>query len=281
MAVAAHSALYHLKTNTPVEFHLLSDNISDNNRTRITNVLKRQRSDVPVFWHDPDIENIFKINVRHYSKASLFRLILPQIIDDDRFPILYIDSDLIVEADIDDLLSANDGQYIVYAARNGADQEFDRFVRKKFPELYAPENNQYFNSGVLMINPKHWNAARITEQTLDFLHNNSEKLSFPDQDALNAVLAGRWGPLPMRWNKQINRIGQPEAAPLSEAGILHYTSYKPWNPNYTWRASFVFHKAYLRSRWDSPLVSAARTAQLVIRQMSKRIRNKVSRTFGS
>ena len=77
------------------------------------------------------------------------------------------------------------------------------------------------------MNLREWRRQSITDRTIELLQIHHEKLSFPDQDALNLVARGHWGRLPSRWNKQVIRLGQPESAPANEPGILHYSSFKP------------------------------------------------------
>ena len=139
----------------------------------------------------------------------------------------------------------------VWAVINGEVEQFENNIASRFAEVTGSEDARYFNSGVLLINLREWQHQKISEKALDFLRAHSEELSFPDQDALNAVIAGNWGALSPRWNKQVIRIGQPESASVLDRGITHYTSHKPWNRDYTWRCSEIFFHAYMRSSWDS------------------------------
>ncbi len=169
----------------------------------------------------------------------------------------------------------------VWAVINGEVEQFENNIASRFAEVTGSEDARYFNSGVLLINLREWQHQKISEKALDFLRAHSEELSFPDQDALNAVIAGNWGALSPRWNKQVIRIGQPESASVLDRGITHYTSHKPWNRDYTWRCSEIFFHAYMRSSWDSvpkALVwSAARYAEQVMRRNAARIARRLRR----
>lgn len=64
--------------------------------------------------------------------------------------------------------------------------------------LSAEQN--YFNSGVMVINIHRWRELHITEQAIKFVSNHPEHLRFMDQDALNYVLKDHWSELDIKWN---------------------------------------------------------------------------------
>ncbi len=159
------------------------------------------------------------------------------------------------------------GDKPVWAVQNGADENFQDYILEKFPFIKADADARYFNSGVLLVNIPGWIEQDVTRRAVDFLQTYGDQLSYPDQDALNAVLAGKWGELPRHWNKQVMRIGRPEAAPFGKPGIVHYTTRKPWDANYTQAARMVFHRAYLRSGWQKGPAAYLHVAWLAASQV--------------
>ena len=251
MTVAAHSALHHLARDCVVELHILDGGISLKNQNRSKEVLLRAHPLVEIFWRNANLDDYQELNVGIYSKSSMIRLLVPQLFSEDVERVLYIDSDVVVNDDISQLWHFRLDSLPVWAVNDGLPGAFKNSITDRFPEVDARDNALYFNSGVLLINLPEWRSQKISERALEFLKEHSQKLSFPDQDALNAVIAGHWGQLPNRWNMQVYRINQPYGASAGERGIVHYTTFKPWERGYTSRHKVTFFKAYLRSRWNS------------------------------
>lgn len=277
MTVAAYSALSRIDPSREVELHVQDDGISDVNRARAERILTRAHPRAILSWRKAQLADFMDVNVGQYSMASIIRLMMPYLFGPEVGRVLYIDSDLIVEDDVSPLFDMDLGDHPIWAVQNGAPDDFNNIIRQKFPDTEAPDDAIYFNSGVLLVNLPQWRARKVTERTLDFLRQHSDKLSFPDQDALNAVTAGRWGRLPARWNKQIIRLGQPECAPLSERGILHYTSYKPWTPSYSWPGNGRFHREYIRSGWTTGPSAWLSVGRLLVSQFYSRNRVRLMR----
>lgn len=281
LTVAAHSLLFHASRDVAFELHVVSDGIRTENKARVEHSLVSAHPHARVVWQEIDTAQFAGINFRHYSIVSLFRLLLPDLFPPEVDRVLYIDCDIVVECDISELWGIDLGDKAVWAVQNGTDDDLENYVLKNFPEITAPEDGRYFNTGVMLVNMAEWRGQDVSARTRDFLQRHSHRLIFPDQDALNAVLAGYWGHLHPRWNKQILRIGQPEAAAIGDRGILHYTSRKPWTREYMQRAKWTWHRAYLRSGWDPNMSGYLTTARLfggqLWRHNSRRVRGRIGR----
>lgn len=280
LTVAAHSALRHLSRDREVQVCIMADHITPANRSRICAALERAHPRVSILWKDAELAEFDGLEVGHYSLASVARLLAPQVFGPEVGRVLYLDSDLTVEADVAPLWDLDLGDTAIWAVQNGDAGEFMACVGSKFPEVAAPPDAVYFNSGVLLINLPAWRSQQVSERTFAFMRRHGGALSFPDQDALNAVAAGDWGRLPPRWNKQVIRLGQPEAAPRADPGIIHYSAFKPWSPDYTWPCGMVFHRAYLHSGWDGRVTALRRFAGLAGGQFLRRNLARVGRRLG-
>jgi lipopolysaccharide biosynthesis glycosyltransferase len=162
----------------------------------------------------------FKIS-GHGSSTNYLRIFLPELLA-EADEVLYLDSDIIVVSDIAELLNV-DISNMAAAAVPYVDAE-----RSK--TLNIPQE-EYFNSGVIKINLKHWRENGITSQLVDFLKNNDSKIKYWDQDALSAVLAGRYLKLQSKWNF-IDSTATDENLRQHEINIIHYAGiHKPWNPH--------------------------------------------------
>jgi lipopolysaccharide biosynthesis glycosyltransferase len=111
-------------------------------------------------------------------------------------------------------------------------------------ELGLPAAAKYFNAGVMLVDLVRWRRERIADRALEYLQRYRDRVLLWDQEALNAALAGRWGELDPRWNRnptlrhlfgRRKRAPVPRGAPAdagadaNEIWIAHYTGrLKPW-----------------------------------------------------
>lgn len=102
-----------------------------------------------------------------------------------------------------------------------------------------PEGAAYVNSGVLLIDVRRWRELGLAARVIDYACRAGNRLAYHDQDAINAVLAGRILTLPFRWNCQARMFrangSLTEAdrtairAATRDPAIIHYTTaQKPW-----------------------------------------------------
>lgn len=167
----------------------------------------------------------------HISLASYYRLLAPGSLPDEVDRFLYLDSDVVVEADLLPLVEIDLGGNVLAAVFNPC---------ARHGQLGLPEGTPYFNAGVLLVDRRRWEAERVTERVLAVIAERPTALRYWDQDALNIVLAGHWTALEPCWNQQHHfpalkpeSLGyEPEVwrRALERPAIIHFTSgSKPWN----------------------------------------------------
>lgn len=170
----------------------------------------------------------------HMTAATVYRLLIPDILPQYN-KVLYLDSDLVVLADVAELYYRDlNGNYI------GAVRDICTYCGNVYPHnLYVQEKlglkyTDYFNAGVLLINTKAFRENKIHQKCISLLCQRSD-LACMDQDVLNLVCVGSVTFLPTAWNfmwpvsyegvvdTQYISIGKPQ--------IYHYASYqtKPWD----------------------------------------------------
>ena len=167
----------------------------------------------------------------HISLASYLRLFMTQFLDSDIDKVLYLDCDLIVREDIEDLWATDVTQYFLAAA---PDPYSDNHVNLGFRE-----DEKYFNSGVLLVNLAKWRENDVLPQLLRYVEQNSQILRYHDQCALNAIFRNQVLFLPYRWNFPARNADLPPHALgmtrrefrelRQKPSIVHYTGpFKPW-----------------------------------------------------
>lgn len=179
------------------------------------------------------------------NRASVERLAAPF---DCRLDILYLDIDVLVCRDLTELFRTNmDGKAVGVVFEN-----FSRPGSHFNERLEMPLTcTGYFNSGVLLMNVDVFRERNLVRAVLDYAVTHRDRLTCPDQDALNGALCELTVPLHPRWNwhdgltrrilkndprEQFWRGVTPRQAVEAalEPGILHYQGvHKPWR--YNWR----------------------------------------------
>lgn len=184
----------------------------------------------------------------YYSEAIYYRLFAPYIFKNYN-KMIYLDCDLILERDLDELWEIDLGQNLMAAIRD-IGLLLHRYTKGKieltekyFNTLQGINLNDYFNSGVLVFNFEKFRKEISVEKMLETI--GSQNWNFPDQDILNVLCSGRTLHLPMAWNvlpenggnrkvRNILRDVPPEYSEQymqarSEPYIVHYAMReKPW-----------------------------------------------------
>lgn len=178
----------------------------------------------------------------HFQKSNYYRLFAAEFLEVDKC--LYLDSDVIVEGSINELLKINLDDYPLAAVENPG------FSRHS--ELGMSQNSKYFNSGVMIINLEMWREKNIAGSVLQRIKRKPEVIHNVDQCGLNSVVDGNWLELPSKYNFQTAHISDdPEQVDTggSPPVIVHFTgSGKPWHM----KNKHPYRKNYWRYRKETP-----------------------------
>jgi lipopolysaccharide biosynthesis glycosyltransferase len=172
---------------------------------------------------------------KFFPATIYYRLLAPRILANDINKILYLDSDLVVRRSLRGLWEIDLDGYALAAVEDAKwDPTKEAFISVFSMEL-APDT-KYFNSGVMLINLSYWRLNAVSERAIAFVKNHQERLNFWDQDALNAVLNGRWIILPAVWNAHHQQVAG--VSRVADPAIVHYCGdIKPWH----WRWHEILH----------------------------------------
>ena len=140
------------------------------------------------------------------TRTMWYRIYLPELLP-DAARVLYLDSDIIAMDSLEPLWAIELGDHLVGAVTNVFLQ--DPVARARPAALGLPGLEGYFNSGVLLLNLEQMRRDGTTAKVRAFV--GSHELLFPDQDALNAVMAHRRLSLHPRWNVMSSIIRFPWA----------------------------------------------------------------------
>ena len=222
--------------------HLIVTGVSDETKSKI--ILYCTQNGSKVFFYNIDTEyvkNFAVSNDPRYTLAVYYRLFIPHLIPNKIRKIIYLDTDTIVVGDLCQLYNVQMGEVPAAFA-------VDPIIR---PDLGINEVGKYFNSGVILINVKHWLKQKITEKAIAFLRANPEKVVYHDQDALNVVLKGNWFKFSNRFNltfRDIPTLNKEEYNEfLIDKIVMHYNdAHKPWDLLCCHPFQFLYFDYFLR-----------------------------------
>ena len=176
----------------------------------------------------------------HISSATYARYFIPQFVAEER--VLYLDSDLVVNRDLQPL--------------------FDIPLESKLVAAVGDAGGYGFNAGVLLIDNRAWKERQLqetfikeTDRIMGLVQSGQMEDFNGDQTVLNHVLAQDWLALDKIYNLQVghdlvafysgwNGHFELDQEPL----IIHYTTFrKPWNSEVSYR--------YRQLWWDFQALS--------------------------
>jgi lipopolysaccharide biosynthesis glycosyltransferase len=184
-----------------------------------------------------------------FSIAAYYRLVGPRVLPTSLSKILYLDSDVVVLRSLGDLWNTD-----LYDHALAAVEDIDA----------RPVAFKNFNSGVMLMNLEFWRQNDVGERAIAFARNHPEKIEYHDQDALNAILAGKWVELPAIWNDQINHfdIGM---VPLADVAIMHCAgAIKPWHWSWNLSVPHPLKSEYHRYRRQTPWPLSLREGRVIV-----------------
>lgn len=131
-----------------------------------------------------------------FSKEAWYRALLPELLP-ELSRVLYLDADTLVLRPLQRLWSTDLRGNTIAAIVN----PLYPFMTDDFlGGLGLQRRSEYFNSGVLLIDLDRWRADDVSLQLAEFVREHGAAQNWPDQNALNAVLRGRWLAVDPIWN---------------------------------------------------------------------------------
>ena len=177
-------------------------------------------------------------------KASCLRLIISSILPRELQRIIYLDSDIMVTADLSELYRMNMRGYPIAAVQ-------DDGMRQYYCSPIGLDARHYFNAGVLLIDLAQWQDS--AQHALSLFTENGAIYPTLDQDVLNLVFKNKWLELGVKWNTTSQR--QPFASRWFELiwpngwknerlppAVYHMTPFKPWTTINTSRYRFAYRE---------------------------------------
>lgn len=244
--VSIASILCNSNQDDNLHFYIISDNISDENKTKIYNLKKIKNCEITFLpLEKKQFEDFSNIKTTSYlTIASFFRLKLSSIIKNED-KIIYLDPDTIITTSLSDLFNTNIEDYYCGGILD--------IGHKRIAKRLKLKNNEfYINSGVMIVNLKKWRDDNAEEAFIKYASENPKSIRLGDQDIINKCFAGNILQLESKWNVQV--INYCSCSDYSGFfNILHYTGKsKPWKFGSYIPAKEHYFKYLALTQWQKP-----------------------------
>lgn len=209
------SILYH---NPNSKIYIINKDIPQEWFSNINNRISKINSKVINLKLDDNMLSNEHVSQPQINEMSYGRIMIPDLIDEER--VLYLDSDIVVDANLDELFNLDMGNHPIAAVT----------------DLLYTDN---FNSGVLLFNmPKLKQTPNIVSDMLKA--GTNDQLSEGDQSVLNSFFGDSYLHLPLKYNLAIGYDFLCSYYPEydhdyfdktnnTNGSILHFTGpLKPW-----------------------------------------------------
>ncbi len=247
MAISMISVLRSANIDTYYDFIVLLDNTVESKIVdKLHNCLKEYGNYSITFYNVGSVFDGIESSVDFIKNATFFRLVLPQLVLEDKC--IYLDSDTIVCTDLLELYNSITNDYYV-AGVKGPWYHTQAPTKEYCRMAMLPGLDQYINAGVLILNLEKLRRDKVDQELVGLL---SYKFPTQDQDIINKVCYGKIMHLPFKYNvmtkyafwneKDYGGIFTHEEIKeaWNQPAIIHYADRdKPWNC-----ISGVFHDCW-------------------------------------
>lgn len=255
-SVVIASIIYN-NQNEKITFHLLSDNITNENKQKLQGWLSSYK-DISVIFYKIDISTFkdFPIKDAYINISTYFRLAMPSLLPDIK-KILYLDCDVIVNWSLKDLWDVDISGYACAGVRDRINDSIRLYNR-----LNYPMSDGYVNAGVLLINLERWRQDNIFEKSISIARKESDKLKNHDQDLINMIYHGQIKMLPFKYNLleyylyteewlYLDRKYYPEIIEACKTpAIIHFCMpQKPWHHECINPYKMLYYKYIAMTPW--------------------------------
>lgn len=288
MTVTVHSAFKNLKSPTSrISLYVIDGGIKPSSKRKAEATLKSDRLDIT--WLRPDFDRL-KVVPKNIILAYYYRLLMAELLPKEIAKVIYLDADMIVLGDLQELWDTDMEDSFVLAAINGNHLSTAPGL-SNYRELQLDPEAEYFNAGILVANLDKWRESNITEVFFDFFSKNRNTIKTHDQDILNATLAGKWKKVSSQWNQLpffvYGLYANSEHNPFQDFETLHqvvnnpYVIHyggmaKPWHLNCDHPAVHIFEKYLDETAW----AGTRDTLLKIFMRKSKSFIRKYVKTFG-
>lgn len=238
--VMLYSILENTTNENNYDFIIMSDDISENNKSQLINTHSRQNVSLRFEDANSYLSETGFYTHSHLTPATYVRLAAIDAMRNYEKAI-YLDCDMVITTDIAELFNTNLGDNYIAAVRDSIMVSWCNMPdhpQIKYNKEFLGLTTQfdYFNCGVLLLNIRKLREQFTTKQLFSFAV--SENWQWFDQDILNIICQNKVLLLNQSWNVMVHPF-------KNEKGLTEY--YSPKN----------FYESYLQAKHEPKIIHYA------------------------
>ncbi|MDR2776508.1 MAG: glycosyltransferase family 8 protein [Puniceicoccales bacterium] len=231
--VAAYSIAQNTKANLTI--YVIDCGISEINREKVLQLKEKCENILSIKIGMPervDVLENFPTEER-FNSVVFYRLAIPKV-----FPelsrVIYLDCDIVAVGDISELWNEDLNDCPFGAVEEDGNFSDEKIRADKLAYLKFPEENRYYNSGVLLIDSQKFEESQIFERVIEQVKQTKIFFPCPEQDAMNICLRNdehlslhpkyNFIPFASLSKKCFASIGE-------NVVLIEYACVKPWEMN--------------------------------------------------
>lgn len=257
------ASLFENNKGINVNVHLLHGGITDIHIEQLRHQVNIYGQNITFYRMDDNLFRAFPIGKSYQtdhvgsSMATYYRLFLSGVLSDNIEKVIYLDGDILVVDSLQELWNIDMSDKAIAAVPDSYNNVITHYNRLRYPQEQG-----YFNAGVLLINLKYWREHKVESKFLDYVINYPEHLACHDQDVLNYVFKDAKIELPIKYNmlneywfnvshsliswEYEQQVIDGQKTPV----IIHFTCIpKPWYKNCKHPCKKMFDKYKFMSLW--------------------------------
>ncbi|MBK4714377.1 MULTISPECIES: glycosyltransferase family 8 protein [Tenebrionibacter/Tenebrionicola group] len=247
-----------------LNFHIFTDNEDKLFFNKLRQLAEKETVTINIYLIDKSFFSVLPSTLA-WSVAIYYRFIAFEYLAQTFAQVLYLDADVICKGSLLPLsqMTLPEGCYAAVVkdipeTRQGAGSRLDE------PQL----NEDYFNSGVMLVSLDAWRVNQIFHRLLELLLTSKLKLQFFDQDVLNLLFIRHTRFLSEDYNciygikneLKYRDMNKYKTKIKDSTILIHYIGVtKPWNSWANYPSAQFFKVAYFYSPWATQKLLGPRT----------------------
>jgi lipopolysaccharide biosynthesis glycosyltransferase len=242
-AVMLYSLLSNKGKKYGIDCFVIDSGVSKKNKEKFTDLF--DSSLISLHWISVPETICNDLPLWGRGRIQLYHsLLIPRLLPLDCNKALYLDADLLILGDIENLWEIELDDFMVCAVQDMVIPVVSEPMGLScYKEFGLSPLTPYFNSGVLLIDLHKWRSENITDKIIEYFKKYHRRVALFDQDGYNAILSSSWKQIDLRWNVIASVSGRSFFNPrylsksqyykaVQDPWIIHYAGYfKPWLTN--------------------------------------------------
>lgn len=201
-AMAMLCSLYENNKKHNIIVHILQKSLSDKSKQYLTELSEKYNNSI--IYYDVDESRLQGVQFRKnrpLSMAAYYRLLLSSVLPNDLEKVLYLDCDIIVVRDLEEIFHIEIENYALAASLDTLP-----YCHQHRLQLHMEADERTFCSGIMLVNLKYWRDKNVEPELLEYAKRHRNVVYLHDQDVLNYKFKKQWFLLPPKWNRIANEI---------------------------------------------------------------------------